>query len=90
MSEPLDLRAAFSPHLIDALEQLVDERVAAALAEKGDDSQTWLSVAEAAEYLRVSQRLVHKLIKEKRLRATYLGRRCLLDRHDLDATLRER
>jgi hypothetical protein len=49
-----DLRTLIAPELVEALERLVDERVAAALAERPADSEpTWLSLSEAAEYLRV-------------------------------------
>ncbi len=47
----------------------------------------WLSIAEAADYLRTSERTVHRLVNRNRVRSTTIGRRRLLHRHDLDAYL---
>jgi excisionase family DNA binding protein len=81
------LLRALAPELVEALEELVEERVAAlthAQAASGNGSP-WLSVAEAANYLRVSERKVQRLIRAGRVRSTTLGRRRLLHRDDLDA-----
>lgn len=57
--------------------------------EEGETSprSPWLSIAEAADYLRTSERTVHRLVSRNRVRSTTIGRRRLLHRHDLDAYL---
>ena len=86
MTDPLNL---FAPELVQAIERLVDQRVKDALAEREpSNGRTWLSVAEAAVYLGVSERSVGRLLERGRIRSTYLGRRRLLHREDLDAALR--
>lgn len=49
------------------------------------DSSPWLTVSEAADYLRVSERTVHRMIESGRVSAGTVGRRRLLHRDDLDA-----
>ena len=87
-----DLRATFSPELVEALERLVDERVQAAVAELhpngAGSSSPWLSLSEAAEYLRTSERTVQRLVKRSRIRTSTIGRRRLFHRDDLDALAR--
>ncbi|WP_257349072.1 helix-turn-helix domain-containing protein [Pseudalkalibacillus decolorationis] len=46
--------------------------------------RTTLSVAESAEYIGVSEDLLRKEIREKRLRHIRIGRRILLKKHSLD------
>jgi excisionase family DNA binding protein len=79
------LAAALAPELLAALEQLVDERVAGALAtlHRGSGSP-WLALEEAAAYLRVSERTIERLIAKGRLRSSTIGRRRLVRRDDLD------
>lgn len=48
-----------------------------------------MSVAEAAECLRVSRPFIHKLIKQGKLRAYKLGRRTIVKARDLDRALEE-
>jgi excisionase family DNA binding protein len=80
-----DLRATFSPDLVAALERLVDERIAAALAERENGSEpSWLSISEAAEYLRVSPSTIARMLKHGRVRSSCVGRRRLVRRSDLD------
>jgi excisionase family DNA binding protein len=80
------------PELIAALTQLVDDRVERALADRGapEPGSPWLSLAEAAERLRVSERTVARLVERGRLRTTTLGRRRLVHRDDLDSFLQHR
>ena len=74
---------------MQAIERLVDQRVKAALAELGPlNGSPWLSVADAAVYLSVSERTVGRLLERGRVRSTYVGRRRLLHRDDLDKHLR--
>lgn len=86
MTDPLNL---FAPELVQAIERLVDERVKAALANlEPSNGRTWLSVADAAIYLGVSERSVGRLLERGRIRSTYVGRRRLMHRDDLDAAVR--
>lgn len=57
--------------------------------EQGETSprSPWLSITEAADYLRTSERTIHRLVNRNRVRSTTIGRRRLLHRHDLDALL---
>ena len=55
--------------MVAALERLVDQRVAAALADRPAESEpVWLSLSEAAAYLRVSPRTLARMRKQGRLR----------------------
>ena len=85
-----DLGALLSAELADALEQLVDERVAAALEARGrsDTGSPWLTIQEAAERLRISERQLHRWLKRGRVRSTCIGRRRLLHRDHLDEMAR--
>jgi excisionase family DNA binding protein len=68
-----------------ALKDLVDRRVADALADRENGSHpTWLSIEEPAEYLRVSPSTIGRMLRNDRLRSTYIGRRRLVRREDLD------
>ncbi len=78
------LARALAPEVVAALVQLVDERVAAASA-SADGGSPWLSLDEAAAYLRLSQRTLERRIAKGRVRSTTVGRRRLLHRDDLDA-----
>ena len=83
-----DLRALLSDAFVAELERLVDERVERALADRAPDSGSpWLTLADAAQRLRVSERTVARLVDRGRLRTTTLGRRRLVHRDDLDALL---
>ena len=84
-----DLSDLLGPQLVEAIERCVDERVRAALAEHRDRSDPpWLTIAEAADYLRVSERTVDRLVARRRLRSSTIGRRRLVSRDDLDAYMR--
>ena len=77
--------------LTEALERLVDERVAAALDEKCDarsSTSRWMTIREAADYLRISERQLHRLLTRGRVRTSTIGRRRLVHRDELDALLR--
>ena len=73
-------------HPVGEYRRLTDERVAAALAEQhaARSGSPWLSIAEAAGYLRVSERKLARLIESGRVRSSTIGRRRLLHRDDLD------
>jgi excisionase family DNA binding protein len=77
-----DLRSLL-PGLADAIERLVDERVATALSENSTDSRSaWLSLSAAAKYVYVSERTLARMIACGRIR------RRLVHREDLDDFLR--
>ena len=79
-----DIRALFAPEVVEALERLVDERVAAALAGRENGSAPeWLTLQEAAEFLRVSPSTLARLLKRGEMRTSYVGRRRLVRREDL-------
>jgi excisionase family DNA binding protein len=70
---------------VAALEDLVDERVAERLeVSTVVDYSPWLSLDEAADYLRVSPRTLERQLARGRVRSTSIGRRRLLNRDDLD------
>jgi excisionase family DNA binding protein len=87
------LLQSLAPELVDAIEQLVANRVQAALERSPGDRSPWLSLQEGAGYLGVSTRTLERRIKGGRVRSTTIGRRRLLHRDDLDqfaqATARE-
>lgn len=59
-----DLRDVLALDLIAALENRVDRRVAAALADRENGSHpTWLSIEEAAEYLRVTPSTIGRMLR---------------------------
>ena len=85
----MNLREMFTPELVAAMEQLVDERVAAALEQHaGGNGSPWLTVAEAAEYARVSERSIERLVERDEIRTSTIFRRRLVHRDELDAYMR--
>lgn len=85
------LTTMFSPELVAAIERLVDERVAGALAAlhgNGSATTPWLTIEEAAQYLRVSERTLERLLTRGKIRTSTIGRRRLLHRDELDAYMR--
>jgi excisionase family DNA binding protein len=75
-----------SPDLVAALDELIAERIEAALKmSEGSNGSPWLSLTEAADYLRVSERTLDRLVKRSRVRSSTVGRRRLFHRDDLDA-----
>ena len=83
------LAAVLAPDLLDGLEELVAERVAAELAAaSGEPRSPWLSLEAAAEHAGVSERSLERAIAAGRLRSSTIGRRRLVHRDHLDAYLR--
>lgn len=79
------LLRSLAPELVAALDDLVDERVSRILDTRENGSAaTWLTIAEAADYLRVSESTIARRLKEGRLASTYVGRRRLVRREHLD------
>jgi excisionase family DNA binding protein len=84
------LRSFFAPELVEALERLVDERVAQALAGHSDHSKRWLNVAEAGALLGCTAKAVYARIDRGRIPASAvrrMGRTVLIDRQALDRAL---
>ena len=88
MTDPLRLALALGPEelerLADALAPLVAARLAAAPT---TTASPYLTVPEAAAYLRASRQRVHDLCSQGRLPQWKDGRRSLLHRDDLDRYL---
>ena len=82
------LEAVLSASVVEAIEALVAEMVRVELAESVSEEgarSPWFSIAEAAEYLRTSERTIERAIARERLRSTTFGRRRLMHRDNLDA-----
>ena len=80
------LAAVLAPDLLDALEELVAERVAAELAATSAEPRSpWLSLGAAAERAGVSERSLERAIAAGRLQSSTIGRRRLVHRDHLDA-----
>lgn len=86
VSDPLpqSLALTLSPDALEAIAQRVAEIVLEQLGETKGFSSPWLSLAEAAHYLRVSERQLQRLLARGKVRSTTIGRRRLLHRDDLD------
>ena len=69
---------------LEALAQRAADIVIERLRDEHPNGSPWLSMAEAAEYLRVSKRQVQRLVSDDRVRSSFVGRRRLLHRDDLD------
>lgn len=80
------LSALFAPDVVAAIENLVDRRVAAALAElpADDDGARWLTLDQAAERLGCSADAVRMRIKRGRLQHRRSGRRIYVSRDSVD------
>ena len=90
MSDERLLHAMFAPELVRAIEQLVDERVAQALAEHGNNAKRWLSVTEAGVLLDCTPKAVYARIDRGRIPASAvrrMGRTVMIDRQALDRAL---
>ncbi|MFN8224747.1 MAG: hypothetical protein U0R50_16055 [Gaiellales bacterium] len=72
-----DLSEMFGPTIVEALERLVNERVAAALAELDGAraDRTWLTLEEAGERLGCSAEAVRMRASRGRLESRRHGRR---------------
>jgi excisionase family DNA binding protein len=85
-----DLAGIFGPETVAAIERLVDERVAAALAEQAAAAPApspYLSVVEAAEYLRCPRQRIDDLLSSRRLTRMKDGSRTLLLREEIEQHL---
>jgi excisionase family DNA binding protein len=86
VTERLDLGAMFSPDVVTAIEQLVDERVATALASmpEANGVSPWLTLEQAAERLGCSTDAVRMRAKRGRLKSRRQGRRVYVSRESVD------
>jgi excisionase family DNA binding protein len=82
------LHGVLAPELLDVIDEFVAEGLRAALADLTPNGSPWLSLAQAANYLGVSERTVERGLARGRLRSSSIGRRRLLHRDDLDAYVR--
>lgn len=78
------LPLALPPEALEAIARRAAEVVLEQLG-RADAGSPWLSLDEAADYLRVNRRTVERLIARGRVRSTTLGRRRLLHRDELDS-----
>ena len=80
-----ELRTLFSPAVAEAIERLVDERIEAVLASRDNDGDSpWMTLAQAAERLHVSERTVTRMVARGRITTARIGRRVLVNVADLD------
>ena len=87
MSDPLAL--TLPPESLEAIAERAAELVLQRLGdENGSAASPWLSVGEAAEYLRTSERTLQRLVGRERIRSSTIGRRRLFHRDDLDQLAR--
>ena len=87
-----EVERLLSPDVVAALEELVDARVDRRLAEhehaNGIQPSPFLSIVEAAEYLRCKRARIDDLLSGGRIPRVKEGSRTLLRRSDLDAYLK--
>jgi excisionase family DNA binding protein len=69
--------------LVELIRAIVREELAAAPA-SAPPPQEWFSVKEAAEYLRISKRMLERLVASGEVRSTTAGRRRIVRREWLD------
>lgn len=75
--------------VLDALADLLVERVAAKLAERRAEPERLLDVAEAARRLGIARSTLYSLIAAGRIATVKLGRRRLVPEGAIDQLLRE-
>jgi excisionase family DNA binding protein len=82
-----ELDGVFAPEVVAAIERLVDERVAAALAARAPatPSPRWLTVEQAAERLGCSRDAVRMRVRRGRLDSKRSGRRVYVSTASVDA-----
>jgi len=84
MSTPLEITFALRPDVIEVIAQ----RAAVIVAETvGETRSPWLTVEEAAEYLRWSKNRVYKHVGKDGIPHRKHGRRLLFHRQELDEWL---
>lgn len=85
MSKNGNLDALLGPELVAVIEQLVDERVARAVAELRVPAppSPWLTVAQAADLLGCSEDALRMRIRRGRLASRRQGRRLYVSRRSV-------
>jgi excisionase family DNA binding protein len=80
------LARLFGPEVLSALDEWIDERLAADRSggRPAEQEKVWFSIEEAADHLGVSRRSVERAIAGKRLASTTIDRRRLVHRDELD------
>lgn len=76
------LISLLSPEAKAELDRYIDQRIHEAL--QTERAKRWMSVAETADYLGVSEVAVRRRISRGRIPAKYQGRSLLVDRVALD------
>lgn len=92
MTDPLpqSLTLTMSPDALEAIAQRAAELVLEQLGKVNGAASPWLTLTEAADYLRVSERQLQRLLASGKVRSTTIGRRRLVHRDELDVlTARE-
>jgi excisionase family DNA binding protein len=79
---------ALGTQLRHEIELLVDARIREALRRR-ETSKRWLTVAETAAYLGISEAAVRARIKRKRIPVRHSGRSLVIDRVALDRLIEE-
>jgi excisionase family DNA binding protein len=82
---------SLAPGVVEALEELVDERVRDRLdgvARACETEPVWLSVVEAAELLRCKRQRIDDLLSQGRLSRYKDGSRTLLSRAEVEEYVR--
>jgi excisionase family DNA binding protein len=91
VSPRVRLEAALAPELLDAFQELIAEQVRDELERLEASSQRsgspFVTVAEAAMFMRCSRQRVYDLLSARRLTRHYEGRRVLIARAELEAHL---
>jgi excisionase family DNA binding protein len=85
------LLQSLSPEVVEALEQLVDQRVRDrrdGVAGPSGKEPPWLSVVEAAELLRCKRQRIDDLLSQGRLSRYKDGARTLVSRSEVEEYLR--
>jgi excisionase family DNA binding protein len=76
------------PEVLEGLEawlrSVVQDEFAAVLSTQRTEPHKWLNVREAAEYLRVSQRTLERLVASGEIRSANVERRRIIRREWLD------
>jgi excisionase family DNA binding protein len=82
-----ELARVFASDVVALLQAEIDRRVQAALAERVGPLSRYLTVPEAAEYLRAKPQRVYDLLSDRRLTRHRDGARVLVSRDELDRYL---
>jgi excisionase family DNA binding protein len=82
LPEPISI--TLSPEAIELIAHRAAELVLQEIGTTNGSGSPWLSLRDAAEYVRLSERTLEREIARGRLRSSTVGRRRLLHRDELD------